>query len=82
MRKNHTHQGFYTRYRTSPLRRAIGGRTGHNMGGNKADEYLRLIRYINYGTVNPFGYIPVILRFYKNLKRRKTWIRLYKQEKP
>ena len=82
MRKNHTRREFYTRYQTSPLRRAIGGRTGHNMSVNKVDEYSRLIRYINYGTVNPFGYILVIRRFYKNLKRRKTWIRLYKQEKP
>lgn len=82
MRKNYTRRGFYSRYQSSPLRHAIGGRTGHNMSINKVDEYCRLIRYINYGTVNPFGYIPVILRFYKNLKRRRTWMRLYKQEKP
>ena len=80
MRKNHTRRGFYSRYQNSPLRHAIGGRTGHNMSVNKADEYSRLISYIEDNEINPFGYIPVILRFHKNLKRRKTWTRLYKQD--
>ena len=79
MRKNYTRRGFYTRYQNSLLRRAMGGRTGHNMSSNKADEYIRLISYIEVNEINPFGYIPVILRFHKNLKRRKTWIRLYKR---
>ena len=82
MRKNHTCHGFYAKYQTSPLRRALGGRTGHNMGFYKADEYVRLIEYIKTQQINPFGYISVILRFHKNLKRRKTWIRLYNEENP
>ena len=80
MRKNHTHRGFYSRYQNSPLRHAMGGRTGHNMSANKADEYSRLIYYIIYNEINPYGYIPAILRFHKNLKRRKTWTRIYKQD--
>lgn len=79
MRKNYTRRGFYSRYQNSPLRHAMGGRTGHNMSVNKVDEYTRLIYYIKYNEINPYGYIPVLSRFHKNLKRRKTWIRLYKQ---
>ena len=79
MRKNHTRRGLYSRYQNSPLRHTMGGRVGHNMSANKVDEYTRLIYYIKYNEINPYGYIPVILRFHKNLKRRKTWINLYKQ---
>lgn len=80
MKKHDTHRNFYKKFQTLPVRSTVNGRTGHNMSCNKADEYLRLIWYINHGEINPFGYIPVILRFHKNLKRRKTWIRLYKEE--
>lgn len=80
MRKNATHRNFYKKNQTSLLR--VNGRTGHNMSYNKMEEYFRLIDYVNHGEKNPFGYIPVVLRFYKNLKRRKTWIRLYKEENP
>ena len=79
--KNKTYVNFYKKHRHGKTRSVLNGRTAHNMSFNKIDEYKRLTWYITYNEINPFGYIPVILRFHKNLKRRKTWIRLYKEKK-
>lgn len=62
-----------------------GGRNNSNMSPRKRDEYGWLTIYADYDEIPVWCDFysryekEVIMRFFKNLKRRKTWLRLYEE---
>jgi hypothetical protein len=83
MKREKTYHGYYhkTREHDKKYRYLVGGRSPMNMGDMKYYEYSKLRWYIHSGDVNPYGFCIALNRFYKNLKYRKTFIRLMNKNK-
>ena len=81
MKREKVRRGAYRKAREhdKKYRYLVGGRSPLNMSDMKYYEYSKLHWYINTGHVNPFGYCIALDRFYKNLKYRKRYIKLYKK---
>lgn len=78
MKREKTYHGYYHRMRARDKERRhfAGGRSPMTMSDMKYYEYSDLLRYIHLKLEPRFGYCIVIYRFYKNMKYRKTFIRL------
>lgn len=83
MKKEKTYHGYYhsMRMRDKKNRYLISGRSLITMSDMKCSEYNYLRRYIKFKFKPHFGYRVAIDRFYKNLKYRKTFIRLMNKNK-
>ena len=84
MKRDKMRHGAYRKAREyeKKYRYLIGGRSSMNMSEQKYDEYFKLRWYIlSDGDVNIYGYISALYRFYKNMKYRKRYIKLYKKMK-
>ena len=78
MKRNKTRRGAYrnAREHDKKYRHLVSGRSPMNMSDMKYYEYRKLRWYVHSGDVNPYGFCIALNRFYKNLKYRKTFIRL------
>jgi len=83
MKREKVAHGYYHKMRKhdKKYRHLVGGRSPMNMGDMKYYEYADLLRYIHLKLEPHFGYCIVIYRFYKNMKYRKTFIRLMNKNK-
>lgn len=83
MKREKTYHGYYHKMREhdKKYRHLVGGRSYTNMSDMKYYEYRKLRWYIRSGDVNPYGFCIALNRFYKNLKYRKTFIRLMNTHK-
>lgn len=83
MKKEKTYHGYYHRMRERDKKRRylVNGRSPMNMGDMKYYEYKNLLQYIHFNWEPHCGYCIAIYRFYKNMKYRKTFIRLMNKNK-
>ena len=84
MKREKTYHGYYhkMRKRDKKYRYLVGGRSPINMSDRKHDEYFKLRWYIlTDGDIISYGYVLALYRFYKNMKYRKRYIKLYKKMK-
>lgn len=83
MKREKMRHGYYRKAREydKKYRHLVGGRSPMNMGDMKYYEYNNLRIYIHLNLEPRFGYCIAIYRFYKNMKYRKTFIRLVNKNK-
>lgn len=78
MKREKTYHGYYRRIREHDKKRRylVGGISLVTMSDMKYYEYKDLLQYLHFGWKPKYGYCIAEYRFYKNMKYRKTFIRL------